>query len=272
MRPRARVSPCKARPPGISLTRMAEKPKALELVDVAWGAPDIGTLRGVSLTLEEGGSLAVLGSRYSGKSSLLAVAAGILKPDGGDVFIFGADAFEERQALRPLLSYLPDPPALPEEFSAREYLKFVSDVYEVPVSAWMRDRPLAEFAVLPKAHRPIRALDHEERKRLSFVAAILPPVRLYLLDEPWTDLADSLGTAAFKRHLKVLVDDPGKTVLLATGCPSLVEGIVERFAVLREGRIVASGGLDELRRKAGMPEGGLEDVFLAITERTRAGG
>ena len=251
---------------------MAKRRRALELLDVTWSALGTGVLRGVSLAVEEGGSVAILGSRLSGKSTLLAVAAGLLMPDGGDVFIFGGDAFEERAALRPLLSYLPDPPALPEEFTAREYLSFVADVYEVPESAWMRDRPLAEFDLLPKARRPIRALDVEERKRLAFIAAVLPRVKLYLLDEPWTDLADLSGTKAFRRRLKELVDDPERTVLLATACPALVEGIVEDFAVLRDGRIAAIGGLEDLRREAELPGGSLEEAFLALTERRRAEG
>ncbi|HYN42374.1 MAG TPA: ABC transporter ATP-binding protein [Thermoanaerobaculia bacterium] len=188
---------------------------------------------GVSLTVEQGEVLALLGPNGSGKTTCLKAVAGLIHATSGRVLVQGRPASEP--AARQALSFLPQKVAFPDALTGREVAEFYRRLRGVPAP---RTEEVLRFACLNgAASRAVSTYSGGMIQRLGLAVAALPEAPVLLLDEP-TAALDPEGLAAFYALAEGRRRD-GKTILFTSHHLGDVERIADRFAVLVEGRLVA---------------------------------
>jgi heme exporter protein A len=143
-------------------------------------------LGGVSVRLEAGQTLAVLGGNGAGKTTLLRVLAGLLRPHGGSARVLGAELPEERWRLPAQVGYVGHDPLLYRELSGRENLRYHAELHSVPRSRVAT--VLSDLAIEDRADEPVRDLSRGLVQRFAIARALLHDPALLLLDEPRANL------------------------------------------------------------------------------------
>ncbi len=213
-------------------------------------------LRGVSLRIERGEVVVILGPNGMGKTTLLGVMAGVLAPQHGSVTIDGLrrrGSEEEELEIRKRTVYLPDQPWLPANRTGREFLLAVGRLYEVPDERLMEhvDQLLELFDLHSQGDSPIRTYSAGQKKKVALCSALVTEVPVLLLDEPFSGGLDPAGLLTLKRIIQRLGRRKDATVVLTSPVPELVEEIATRVIVLQEGEILAFDTLDGLQRMTG---------------------
>ena len=159
---------------------------AIELVDLGRAYGERVALAGVTLTLEEGRTLAVLGANGAGKTTLLRVLATLLRPHRGTARVLGAELPREGWAARGRIGFLGHEPLLYRDLTARENLRFHARLHDV---ARERVEALLEAVGLTRrADEPVRTLSRGMVQRVAVCRALLHEPELLLLDEPLAGL------------------------------------------------------------------------------------
>jgi ABC-2 type transport system ATP-binding protein len=235
---------------------------ALKLTSLckSFGRPAVDHL---DLTVRRGELYALLGPNGAGKTTTLRMLVGLLAPDSGKVQVLGVDMADDPAAAKQKIAYLPDDPMLYGKLKPTEYLEFVAGLWGVSAEeAEPRARRLLDWLDLSKhAHELTEGFSRGMKQKLALAGALIHEPQLLVLDEPLTGL-DAVAARQVKDLLLDHVQDGG-TVILTTHILEVAERLAQRIGIIRQGRLIAEGTLDELRRET---EGEtLEDVFLQLT-------
>lgn len=212
-------------------------------------------LRGVSLDVEQGEMVTILGPNGMGKTTLLGVMAGVIQPQKGFVEINGLRRYrspEEELEIRKLVYYLPDHPWLPKNRTGREFLFAVGQIYGRDFDRLFDhvERLLRLFDLSKEGDWPLRSYSNGQKKKLAISAALASEAPLLLLDEPFSGGLDPSGIFALKRVLRRLAERDEATIVMTTPVPEVVEELSDRIIVLREGQVAAFETVEGLRRMA----------------------
>jgi ABC-2 type transport system ATP-binding protein len=203
-------------------------------------------LAGLDLQIACGEIFGFLGPNGAGKSTTIKTVMGQIKPDKGEVSIFGISSSDPSSRMK--VGYLPENPAFYDFMTAREYLHFVGNAFsmgkELIVSESARVLQLLELA--ESADRPIRGYSKGMVQRLGIAQVLLHDPDLYILDEPMSGL-DPLGRALVKDIIKDL-KTRGKTVFFSTHITADVEVVCDRVGVLVNGELKAVDSVDNILR------------------------
>ena len=222
----------------------------------------------VDLDIPTGKLVAIMGPNGVGKSTLLAIIAGLLTPARGHVEINGlrrrASVTVELQ-IRRQMTFLPDHPWLPEFLTAREWLLAVGQLYDLEPDHLMDHivRLLDLFELADKGDSPIRTCSNGQKKKIAICGALITEAPVLILDEPFTGGLDPSAILALGRVLKHLADTAAATIVMASQIPETVEVLADRIAILSGTRVAAYDTLAGLRAKTGCP-GSLPEVFEKI--------
>jgi len=219
-------------------------------------------LDGLSLTADHGEVVALFGPNGAGKTTALRCVAGVLAPDAGSITVDGAPAGSV--AAADALSFLPEQPDLYASLTVAEHLRFVALAHRLDAWEPRASDLLDRFDLADQRDTLPGALSQGMRRKTALIMALLHGAKVLLLDEPFNGL-DPRGAA----ELRTLIADlaaGGAAVVVSTHGLAVAERIADRAIVMAEGRAIADGSSDQLRRLAGMPQGAdLEAVFLALT-------
>ena len=234
---------------------------AIEGVSRRYG--DRVAIAGVSLAVQAGEIVGLLGANGAGKSTLLRTAAGLQTPDAGRVTVAGFDVWGDPLEARRRLGFAPEEPSFYEELSADEYLAFLAAVRGLdPGAARARAASLCEaLGLAGRLDEPVQRLSHGTRKKLSFTAAILHRPAVLLCDEALEGF-DAAAALAAKQELRALAAG-GAAVLFSSHVTETIERLCDRAEILHLGRVARSLA----RADWGAPEPGLsplEREFLSI--------
>jgi ABC-2 type transport system ATP-binding protein len=222
-------------------------------------------LKNVSLEVKTGDLVAVMGPNGMGKSTLLALMAGVLWPIKGYVEVDGhrrRSSVEEEIEIRRKVLYLPDSPYLPLHSTGREFMLALGRLYGVEEERLMghSEQLLKLFDLDESADSPIRTYSTGQKKKVGICAALVAETPILILDEPFSGGLDSSALLALSHVLKRLAARNDVTVVMAVPVPELVEGLADKIAIIAHGQILAYDTLDGLRRTAGST-GPLSEVF-----------
>ncbi len=221
---------------------------ALEGIGRRFGA--LTALNGVSLTVPEGQIWGLLGHNGAGKTTMMKLVLGLLRPSTGTVRVLGlTPTGPEAGALRRRIGYLPEAVAFYDDLSGREALRYFARLKGRP--AREADGLLERVELAAAADRRIKTYSKGMRQRLGLAQALLGDPRLLLLDEPTVGL-DPIATGRFYQLLRDLRDQ-GVTTLLSSHVLPGIERHVDRVAILGGGRLLASGTMEELRAATPLP-------------------
>jgi len=231
---------------------------SLELAAVAKRYGSRAALADVSLEVPAGASVGLLGPNGAGKTTALRLLLGFTRPSGGGVLLHGHDPMDP--AAREGVGYLPERLVLPGRMSLRRFLRLHGSL--AGLAGGDRDRQVDEVMALTgitdRAGDRLSGLSKGLLQRVGFAQAFLGKPRLLLLDEPTTGL-DPIGVRDARDWIAG-ARERGCTVLVSSHILSEVERTCDHVAVLHEGRVVASGSLDQV---VGADES-LEDAFIRL--------
>ena len=199
-------------------------------------------LDGLDLTVHTGEVHGFLGPNGSGKSTTLRVLLGLLRADAGQVRLLDGHPWRDAVALHRRLAYVPGDVSLWPNLSGGEAIDLFGRL-RGGLDPARRAELLERFALDPT--KKCRAYSKGNRQKVALVAAFASDVELFILDEPTSGL-DPLMEAVFRDYVRQAKDD-GRTVLLSSHILAEVEALGDRVSIIREGRTVESGTLDELR-------------------------
>ena len=218
----------------------------------------------VSLKIDDGEIVGLLGLNGAGKTTALRILACDLLPSGGTVLVDGIDVVEQPEDVRAKIGYLPDTPPLYGEMTVSEYLAFAARLRGVPKGEV--DRRVADVEATTRvesvAGDPIATLSHGFRQRVGIAQAIVHDPKLVVLDEP----ISGLDPKQIKDMRQMVRNLGGKhTVLVSSHILAEISETCDRILVIRDGEIVASGTEAELSKQL------LEGVRVRVTVRLARG-
>jgi ABC-2 type transport system ATP-binding protein len=245
------------------MTGIEKRPLVVEHLSKNFGG--YTAVSDISLSVEGGEIFGFLGPNGAGKTTTIKMLAGLLKPDGGRIFIHGHDMQTEPLACKQLSGYIPDRPYLYEKMTGREFLQFIASLYHLEQQRFVANsgRLLQLFDLEQWQHHLIESYSHGMRQKLIMAAAFMLDPPLIIVDEPMVGLdpkSARIVKELFKRHAA-----QGNAVFLSTHSLEIAEELCDRIAIILNGRLRAVGDMTALRREARLERSDLEEVFLELT-------
>lgn len=215
----------------------------------------------LSLSIAPGEICAFIGHNGAGKTTTLKACVGLIDFDGGDILIDGMSIKEQPLECKRILAYLPDNPDLYDFLTGEKFLNFIADVYGVGTEERRaRIADLAERLSLTKdLSQPIGSYSHGMKQKLAIISAWLHSPRLILMDEPFVGL-DPKASFTLKEMMREHCAGGG-AILFSTHVLDVAEKICDKVAIIKNGRLVITGAMDEVRGNES-----LEEVFLELEE------
>ena len=238
----------------------------IELVHLVKKFGELVAVNDVTLTVGRGEFFAVLGPNAAGKTTTLKIIAGLMKPSSGHARVAGFDVQENPLEARRRMAFVPDFPFLYEKLTPGEFFRFTGQLFQMAEERLRGnlEELISRFNLEPFIDKAIEGLSHGTRQRIAIVSALLHDPEVFVIDEPMVGL-DPQHARVVKDLLKERAQ-AGMAVLLSTHQLSVAEEMADRIGIMSQGRLIAVGSGDELRRASGQA-GPLEDVFLALTRK-----
>ena len=227
----------------------------------------------VSLLLERGDIHGVLGANGSGKSTLIRLISGLLTLDEGRVEVFGHDIEREEMAVKRLINRVSVDAAFFKKLSPMENLLFAARLYGLDGTTAKRDalEILARLGISAKrVDRPIEQMSRGMQQKVAIARALLTSPALLLLDEPTTGL-DPRSKLDVQSFIEEIRESHDASIVLTTHDLDEAERLCDEIVVLNDGRIVAQGSPEELKRLVAERHGEaptMHNVFMTYTGRS----
>ena len=199
-------------------------------------------LDGLDLSVDQGQIHGFLGPNGAGKSTTMRVLLGLLRPDGGSARMFGADPWDDAVDLHRRLAYVPGDVELWPTLTGGEAIDLLARL-RGSLDTRRRDALVEQFDLDPS--KKARTYSKGNRQKVALISALASDVELLLLDEPTAGL-DPLKEVVFQSVIRDL-RERGTTVLLSSHILAQVEVLADHISIVRQGRIVESGSLRDLR-------------------------
>lgn len=215
----------------------------------------------LSLHIEAGEICAFIGHNGAGKTTTLKACCGLLTPDSGTITVDGMPIRERPIDCKRVMAYIPDNPDMYEFLTGYEYLNSVADVYGV--SKADRERRIAELGALlgitEALGGAISECSHGMKQKIAIISALIHKPKLILMDEPFVGL-DPVAAHQLK-NLMAEHCAAGGAIFFSTHVLEVAEKLCNKVAIIRGGKLIAYGAMDEVRG-----DSSLEEIFLELEE------
>ncbi len=213
----------------------------------------------LSLHIAPGEIYGFIGHNGAGKTTTLRSVVGIQAFDKGDILINGLSILKNPLECKRILAYIPDNPDLYEFMTGIQYLNFIADVFGIsPEDRRERIHDYAErFELTADLAQPIAAYSHGMRQKLAVISAWLHHPKLVLMDEPFVGL-DPKASHLLKQMMRELCD-VGGAIFFSTHVLEVAEKLCDKVAIIRRGKLVRAGTMEEVKG-----DESLEEVFLEL--------
>ena len=213
----------------------------------------------LTLSIAPGEIYGFIGHNGAGKTTTLKSVAGILRFDSGDITIDGRSIRSEHLECKRRLAYIPDNPDLYDFMTGIQFLNFIADVFGIDTAT--REARIEEYATAFELKgdlaQPISAYSHGMKQKLTMIAAWLHAPKLILMDEPFVGL-DPKASHLLKTMMRAFCDDGG-AIFFSTHVLEVAEKLCDKVAIIKQGRLVKEGTMEEVKG-----DESLEEVFLEL--------
>lgn len=211
----------------------------------------------VTLHVESGDIYGFIGHNGAGKSTTIRAVVGVLDFTEGEILIDGHSVKAEPMECKKVTAYIPDNPDLYENLTGIQYLNFIADVFDI--SEKDRKDRIAKYAgtfeITDSLGDLISSYSHGMKQKLAIISALIHEPKLMVLDEPFVGL-DPKATFALKEIMHEMCAK-GTAIFFSTHVLDVAEKLCNKVAIIKKGKIIASGTMEELT------EGhSLEETFL----------
>ena len=213
----------------------------------------------LTLHIAPGEIYGFIGHNGAGKTTTIKSCAGILQFDAGEIYVDGLSVKTDALECKRRMAYIPDNPDLYEFMSGIKYLNFIADIFCVPADARIeRIRKYADiFGLTDDLAQPISAYSHGMKQKLAIISAWLHTPKLIIMDEPFVGL-DPKAAHELKQMMREHCN-AGGAIFFSTHVLEVAEKLCDKVAIIKSGRLIASGSMEEVKG-----DSSLEDVFLEL--------
>ena len=236
---------------------------AIKTKDLIKRYKDKTAVAGLTLTVNEGELIALLGVNGAGKTTTVKMLTCLTKPTEGKAKIMGYDLAEDPEKVKRLVGVSPQDTSVAENLTVKENLEFMADIY-LPKdrTGAAVERTIQAFSLEEFRNKKAKLLSGGYKRKLSIAMAIIGEPKVLFLDEPTLGL-DVLARRQLWREIEALKKN--MTIVLTTHYMEEAEALADRIVIMNEGKEMATGTLEELENMTGKK--GLEDVFVSIAEK-----
>ncbi len=216
---------------------------------------------GLTLHIQAGEIYGFIGHNGAGKTTTIKACCGILGFEEGEIYVDGTSIKTDPLACKAKIAYIPDDPELYGFMTGIQYLNFVGDIFKVPASARKeRIKKYADlFELTPDLAQPIAAYSHGMKQKLAIISALLHEPKLIIMDEPFVGL-DPKAAHTVKEIMRDMCDR-GSAIFFSTHVLEVAEKLCDKVAIIKGGKLVKAGTVDEVKGDVS-----LEEVFLELAE------
>lgn len=223
---------------------------------------DKTAVAGLTLTVNEGELIALLGVNGAGKTTTVKMLTCLTKPTEGKAEIMGHDVIKDSEEVKRLVGISPQDTSVAENLTVKENLEFMANIYlPKDKSVQAVEKTIKAFALGDFKDKKAKLLSGGYKRKLSIAMAIIGEPKVLFLDEPTLGL-DVLARRQLWREIEALKKN--MTIVLTTHYMEEAQALADRIVIMNEGKVMAVGTLDELENLTGRK--GLEDVFVSIAE------
>ncbi|MFD1397237.1 ABC transporter ATP-binding protein [Kroppenstedtia eburnea] len=238
-------------------------------VSKTYGKSGRPAVEGLQLSVERGEIFGFLGPNGAGKTTTIKMVTGILEPDAGEIEVDGISIVDHPVEAKRKIGYVPDGADPYPRLTGLEYLTFMADIHQVGADIRKQRIPewVERFGMESAIGNLIDSYSRGMKQKISLIASMIHQPPVWILDEPMVGL-DPRSSAILKEEMR-RHSDRGNTVFFSTHVLEVAERLCDRLAILKEGRLVATGKLEQLRQGTGgdvADEQTLENLFLELTE------
>jgi len=210
----------------------------------------ITALRGLSLTIPKNSFFGIIGPNGAGKTTTLRIILGLLRPDEGEVMLYGEDPWDNPR-VKAMVGVLHENPVYPLYISCERYLLHVARIYGVEKPEIRVTEVLKLVELYEARSRLIKALSAGMLQRLGLAQALIHMPKLVIADEPTSNL-DPLARARLLNLMRQLREDEGVDFIVSSHILPELARVCEKVAFVSEGEIKAAGSLEELYKQFGL--------------------
>lgn len=215
----------------------------------------------LSLHIDSGEIYGFIGHNGAGKTTTLKSVVGILRFDAGEIYVNGTSIVANPLKCKKDIAYIPDNPDLYEFMTGIKYLNFIADIFGVnAVERQKRIKKYSDmFEITDDLAQPISAYSHGMKQKLAIISAWIHEPKLIIMDEPFVGL-DPKAAHLLKGMMREICDNGG-AIFFSTHVLEVAEKLCDKIAIIKNGKLVRSGTMDEVRG-----DDSLEEVFLELEE------
>ena len=211
----------------------------------------------ISLTVESGDIFGFIGHNGAGKSTTIRAVVGVLDFTDGEIYIDGHSVKKEPLECKRITAYIPDNPDLYENLTGIQYLNFIADVFEI--DAQTRQERIKEYGdkleITSALGDPISSYSHGMKQKVAIISALIHDPKLIVMDEPFVGL-DPKAAYMLKEIMHEMCSK-GAAVFFSTHVLDVAEKLCNKVAIIKEGKIIQEGTMEDL-----VGDKSLEEVFL----------
>ena len=213
----------------------------------------------LNLHIQAGELYGFIGHNGAGKTTTLKACCGILGFEKGEIYVDGVSVRENPLQCKSKIAYIPDNPDLYAYMSGIQYLNFIADIFKVDASVReVRIRKYAgDFELTFALAQPISTYSHGMKQKLAVIAALLHEPKLMIMDEPFVGL-DPKAAHTLKELMRDLCARGG-AIFFSTHVLEVAEKLCDKIAIIKDGKLVKEGTMDEVKGDLS-----LESVFLEL--------
>ena len=213
----------------------------------------------VSLHIRPGEIYGFIGHNGAGKTTAIKSVCGVLQFDGGDIFIDGVSIKDDPIGCKRKIALVPDNPDLYEFLTGIKYLNFIADIFGIPadVRSEKAHRFADMFELTDDLAQPISTYSHGMKQKLALISALIHEPKLMILDEPFVGL-DPIASHKLRQLMRECCDGGG-AIFFSTHVLEVAEKLCDKVAIIKQGKIVASGSMEEVKGDTS-----LEAVFFEL--------
>ena len=215
----------------------------------------------LSLHIAPGEIYGFIGHNGAGKTTTLKSVVGILQFDEGEIYVNGTSVKDDPLRCKKELAYIPDKPDIYEFMTGIKYLNFVGDIFGVGASDRQEKiRKYADmFELTADLAQPISAYSHGMKQKLAIISAWIHSPKLIIMDEPFVGL-DPKAAHLLKGMMREVCNNGG-AIFFSTHVLEVAEKLCDKIAIIKEGKLIRSGKMEEVKG-----DDSLEEVFLELEE------
>ena len=220
----------------------------------------------LNLTVKAGEIHAFIGHNGAGKTTTIRAVVGIMDFDEGEILVNGHSVKDEPVKCKSMTAYIPDNPDLYDYITGIQYLNYMCDMFSVPAKERVsRIQKYADVLKLTDSLGDlISSYSHGMKQKLSIISALLHEPRLLVLDEPFVGL-DPKASVILKERMRKLCAGGG-AIFFSTHVLEVAEKLCNKVAMIKEGRLIAEGTMEEVVKQGNT----LESIFMEVVNNAGA--